>query len=86
MVVKLLNAQELPPKDDTGPLDVFVKTQLIPRRKQLFISKVIRQTLQPFFNETYEFDISYDELQSQKLLFQVMEFDCLSRHRILGEV
>jgi len=84
-VVKILNASDIPPHD-TEPLDVFIKTQLIPSKKQLFISKVIRQSLHPYFNETYDFDITYHELQTQKLLFQVMEFDCLSRHEMIGEV
>lgn len=84
-IVKLLNASDLP-SNDSEPLDVFVKTQLVASRKQLFISKVLRQTLHPLFAETYEFEISYQDLQTQKLLFQIMEFDCLSRHEMLGEV
>jgi Ca2+-dependent lipid-binding protein len=83
--VKLLNASDLP-SNDSEPLDVFVKTQMIPSRKQLFISKVVRQTLHPLFTEAYEFEITYQELQTQKLLFQIMEFDCLSRHEMIGEV
>lgn len=84
-VVTLLNASDLPPRD-MEPIDVFIKTQLIPSKKQLFISKVFRQTLHPYFNEKYELEITYQELQTQKLLFQVMEFDCLSRHEMIGEV
>lgn len=86
LLVKLISAQDLPPKDDEEFLDVFVKTQLVPSRKRVYISKVHRESSNPLFNEAYEFDIEYQELQQQKLLFQILDYDCMSRYKPVGEV
>ena len=85
LVVKLMSAQDLQPKDSDA-VDAFVKTELIPSKKQVYISKVQRNTLNPIFDERYEFDMSYEELQGQKVHFQLMDFDCFSRHKAVGEV
>lgn len=86
LLVKLDSAQDLPAKDDDLLPDVFVKTQLIPSRKRVYISKVHRETANPVFNEAYEFDIEYPELQQQRLLFQILDYDCMSRYKPIGEV
>ena len=80
-----MSAQDLRPKDSDA-IDAFVKTELVPSRKQVYISKVQRNTLNPIFDEKYEFDILYENLQSHKVHFQVMDFDCFSRHKPVGEV
>lgn len=86
LLVKLDSAQDLPSKDDDQLPDVFVKTQLIPSRKRVYISKVHRETANPVFKEAYEFDIEYQELQQQRLLFQILDYDCMSRYKPIGEV
>ena len=86
LLVKLASAQDLPLKDDDDPPDVFVKTQLVPSRKRVYISKVRRETSNPVFDETYEFDIEYQELQQQRLLFEILDYDCMSRYKSVGEV
>ena len=65
---------------------MFVKTQLVPSRRRVFISKVHRESSNPVFNESYEFDIEYQELQQQRLLFQILDYDCMSRYKPVGEV
>ena len=86
LLVKLASAQDLPLKDDDDPPDVFVKTQLVPSRKRVYISKVRRETSNPVFDETYEFDIEYQELQQQRLLFEILDYDCMSRYKSVGEI
>ena len=56
-----MSAQDLRPKDSDA-IDAFVKTELVPSRKQVYISKVQRNTLNPIFDEKYEFDILYANL------------------------
>jgi len=85
-LVRLVSAQNLPTKDDDLLPAVYVKTQLIPSRKRVYISKVHRETANPVFNEDYEFDIEYQELQQQTLVFQILDHDCLSRCKAIGEV
>ena len=86
LLVKLASAQQLPPKDNDDSPDVFVKTQLVPSCKRVYISKVHRGTSNPVFDETYEFDIEYQELQQQRLLFEILDYDCMSRYKPIGEV
>lgn len=86
LLVKLVSAQNLPPKDDDIFPAVYVKTQLVPSRQRVYISRVHRETANPVFNEAYEFDIEYQELQQQTLIFQILDYDCLSRDKAIGEV
>ena len=67
-------------------MDSFVKTRLLPSKLQSFTSKLQRRTLNPNYNETYQFDIEYSELGSQALCFEVYRYDCVSRHKVFGEV
>lgn len=86
LLVKLDSAQNLPTKDEELLPAVYVKTQLVPSRKRVYISKVHRDTVNPVFNESYEFDIEYQELQQQTLVFQILDYDCMSRYKSIGEV
>lgn len=86
LLVKLVQAQDLPTKDEEIMPAVYVKTQLVPSRRRVFLSKVHRDTVNPVFDETYEFDVEYQELQQQTLLFQILDYDCMSRHKCIGEV
>lgn len=67
-------------------MDSFVKTRLLPSRLQTFTSKLQRRTLNPNYNEIYQFEIEYSKLTTQVLCFEVFRYDCVSRHSIFGEV
>ena len=67
-------------------MDTFVKTKLLPSKKQSFTSKLQRRTLNPNYNECYHFDIESSELKSQALCFEIFRLDCVSRNEIFGEV
>ena len=67
-------------------MDSFVKTRLLPSKLQMFTSKLQRRTLNPNYNETYQFDIEYSDLSLQALCFEVYRYNCLSRHQVFGEV
>ena len=55
LVVKVLEARDLPIKDVTGSSDPYVKVYLLPDRKKKFQTKVHRKNLNPVFNETFIF-------------------------------
>ena len=67
-------------------MDTFVKTRLLPSKKQSFTSKLQRRTLNPNYNECYHFEIESSELKSQALCFEIFRLDCISRSEIFGEV
>ncbi|OCT88010.1 hypothetical protein XELAEV_18016639mg [Xenopus laevis] len=44
------------------------------------------KTLNPIFEETFQFPVAYDQLSNRKLHFSVYDFDRFSRHDMIGEV
>ncbi|XP_066484948.1 synaptotagmin-3 [Tiliqua scincoides] len=86
LVVRILRALDLAAKDANGFSDPYVKMYLLPDRKKKFQTKVHRKTLNPVFNETFNFNVPFAELPSRKLHFSVYDFDRFSRHDLIGQV
>uniref|UniRef100_A0A674I9H8 Synaptotagmin 10 n=1 Tax=Terrapene triunguis TaxID=2587831 RepID=A0A674I9H8_9SAUR len=86
LVVTIVKALDLPAKDFTGTSDPYVKIYLLPDRKKKFQTRVHRKTLNPVFDETFQFPVAYDQLSNRKLHFSVYDFDRFSRHDMIGEV
>lgn len=86
ILVKILKAFDLPAKDLCGSSDPYVKIYLLPDRKQKFQTRVHRKTLNPTFDESFQFPVTYDELPARKLHLSVFDFDRFSRHDMIGEV
>ncbi|KFQ26624.1 Synaptotagmin-10, partial [Merops nubicus] len=86
LAVTIIKALDLPAKDFTGTSDPYVKIYLLPDRKKKFQTRVHRKTLNPVFDETFQFPVAYDQLSNRKLHFSVYDFDRFSRHDMIGEV
>ncbi|XP_058789351.1 synaptotagmin-9-like isoform X2 [Phymastichus coffea] len=86
LVVKVLEARDLPIKDVSGSSDPYVKIYLLPDRKKKHQTKVHRKNLNPIFNETFIFSVPYEELHERYLQFSVYDFDRFSRHDLIGQV
>ncbi|KAK2510512.1 hypothetical protein Q9233_017665, partial [Columba guinea] len=86
LLVRVLRAAELPPKDPNGLSDPYVKIHLLPERKKKCQTKVHRRTLNPVFEETFSFGVPFAELPSRRLHFSVYDFDRFSRHDLIGHV
>ncbi|XP_020827589.1 synaptotagmin-3 isoform X1 [Phascolarctos cinereus] len=86
LVVRVLQALDLPAKDSNGFSDPYVKIYLLPDRKKKFQTKVHRKTLNPVFNETFQFSVPLAELAQRKLHFSIYDFDRFSRHDLIGQV
>ncbi|XP_048869665.1 synaptotagmin-C-like [Brienomyrus brachyistius] len=86
LIVKILKALDLPAKDANGFSDPYVKIYLLPDRKKKFQTKVHRKTLNPVFNETFQFGVPLAELHNRKLHFSIYDFDRFSRHDLIGQV
>lgn len=84
--VGIIQADNLPPKDFSGTSDPYVKTYLLPDRRQKFQSKVHRKTLNPEFHEKYIFSVPFTELGERLLQFNIYDFDRFSRHDLIGTV
>ena len=86
LAVGVLQAEELPGMDMCGTSDPYVKVYLMPDKKKKFETKVHRKTLNPVFNETFNFKVPYAEVTTKTLVFAVYDFDRFSKHDQIGEV
>ncbi|XP_065350081.1 synaptotagmin-5 isoform X2 [Cloeon dipterum] len=85
--VHLIEAHDLAGSDQGGFNDPYVKLALVPevdnRKRQ---TSIHRNDPNPFFDETFKFPVSMDDLQSKELVLQVFDFDRFSRNDVIGEV
>ncbi|XP_055929504.1 synaptotagmin-1-like [Argiope bruennichi] len=86
LAVTVIQAEDLPGMDMSGTSDPYVKVYLLPDKKKKYETKVHRKTLNPIFNETFNFKIPYSEIASKTLVFAVFDFDRFSKHDQIGEV
>lgn len=89
LIVKVIQAVDLPAMDMGVVSDPYVKIYLLPDTKgqKKFETKVHRKTLNPFFNQTFEFkNLPYAETFDKTLMFSVFDYDRFSKHDQIGEV
>eukprot|EP00088_Acartia_fossae_P011171 TRINITY_DN15620_c0_g1_i1.p1 TRINITY_DN15620_c0_g1~~TRINITY_DN15620_c0_g1_i1.p1 ORF type:complete len:418 (-),score=179.51 TRINITY_DN15620_c0_g1_i1:132-1385(-) len=87
--VTVIQAMELPAMDMGGVSDPYVKIFLVPEIKGMkkFETKVHRKTLNPFFNETFQFkNLPYADTFDKTLMFTIFDFDRFSKHDKIGEI
>ncbi|UYV71436.1 SYT2 [Cordylochernes scorpioides] len=86
LAVTVIQAEDLPGMDMSGTSDPYVKVYLLPDKKKKFETKVHRKTLNPVFNETFNFKVPYSEVTTKTLVFAIFDFDRFSKHDQIGEV
>ncbi|XP_023223166.1 synaptotagmin 1-like isoform X2 [Centruroides sculpturatus] len=86
LAVTVIQAEELPGLDMSGTSDPYVKVYLLPDKKKKYETKVHRKTLNPVFNETFNFKVPFSEITSKDLVFAIFDFDRFSKHDQIGEV
>ncbi|VDD86697.1 unnamed protein product [Enterobius vermicularis] len=72
--------------DRNGMSDPYVKLCMLPEGKQKFETKIIRNSLNPKFNETFAFNLAFSELQCKTLQFIVYDFDRLGKDDRIGQL
>lgn len=86
LAVTVHQAEDLPALDMGGTSDPYVKVYLLPDKKKKFETKVHRKTLNPVFNETFNFKLPYADAMAKTLVFAIYDFDRFSKHDQIGEV
>lgn len=87
LVLKILQAKDLPAKDLSGTSDPYVRVTLLPDKKHRLETKIKRRTLRPRWNETFYFEgFPIQKLQSRVLHLHVFDYDRFSRDDSIGEV
>ena len=85
--VTVIQCSGLPAMDLNGFSDPFVKIYLMPDMKRKFVTKVHRKTLNPLFNETFQFkNLSYSDTFDKRIQFNVIDYDRFSKNDYIGEV
>ena len=82
--VHLHHASNLPEMDRRGTMNPFVVLYTLPNKEEVFESVVIHQTLNPEFNQSFEFHRQHpDDIQLQTLIFKVYDN---SKSKLVGGV
>lgn len=87
LAVHLIEALDLCSIDDGGFRDPYVRLMLNPevdhRKRQTLIH---RGEHSPYFDQSFKFPVSKDQLQGKELILQVLDYDRYSHNDVIGEV
>ena len=87
LTVHLILANNLPAKDRRGTSDPFVILFLLPNKEEIFESKVHKRTLNPVFDQVFEFSgLLPNEIRRQSLVFRVLDKDTIGSSDYIGSV
>ena len=85
--IHLHNASNLPAMDRRGTSDPFVVLYLMPNKEEIFESKVVYKSLNPVFDQSFEFkSLMPDDIQQQTLVLRVYDHDKYSKNDTIGGV
>ncbi|XP_057693876.1 synaptotagmin-1-like isoform X2 [Corythoichthys intestinalis] len=84
--VGVKQASSLKAMDLGGTSDPYVKVYILPDKTKTCETKVLKNTLNATFNETFNFQISKATLVTSTAVLQVFDFDRFSKHDIIGEL
>lgn len=89
LTVVVLKARNLPKMDVTGLSDPYVKIYLLYNGQRIAKKKthVKKRTLNPVFNESFLFDVPYNEgLQNISLEFLLLDYDRMTKNEVIGRL
>ncbi|XP_069480051.1 synaptotagmin-8 isoform X2 [Ambystoma mexicanum] len=88
LTVVILEAKKLKKMDSDGFSDPYVKVQLILNKKKWKKKKttVKKNTLSPYFNESFNFEVTFEEIQKVALVISVWDHDKVTKNEEIGKV
>nr|XP_046251012.1 synaptotagmin VIII [Scatophagus argus]XP_046251013.1 synaptotagmin VIII [Scatophagus argus]XP_046251014.1 synaptotagmin VIII [Scatophagus argus]XP_046251015.1 synaptotagmin VIII [Scatophagus argus]XP_046251016.1 synaptotagmin VIII [Scatophagus argus] len=88
LTVVILEAKNLKSMDIGGSSDPYVKVQLaLDKRKwKKRKTSVKKKTLNPYYNESFTFDVSFDQIQRVNLVISVWDHDAMTRNDPIGKI
>ncbi|NWZ25335.1 PCLO protein, partial [Asarcornis scutulata] len=89
LIIHILQARNLAPRDNNGYSDPFVKVYLLPGRGAEYKrrTKYVQKSLNPEWNQTVIYkNISVEQLKKKTLEVTVWDYDRFSSNDFLGEV
>lgn len=86
LIVKIIGAKDLPCQIMRTTANPCVKVVLLPDRTTKYMTKVMKNTTCPVFNEAFTFCVRRDELPNKKMKISVWDYDRFSRKCLIGQV
>lgn len=88
LTVVILEAKNLKPMDIGGSSDPYVKVQLtLDKRKwKKRKTSVKKRTLAPYYNESFTFTVTFEQIQRVNLVISVWDYDTMSRNDAIGKI
>ncbi|XP_060933254.1 synaptotagmin VIII [Limanda limanda] len=86
--VVILEAQNLKSMDPGGFSDPYVKLQLALDKRKWKKKKthVRKKTLNPYYNESFTFDVTFEQIQRVNLVISLWDHDAVSRNDAMGKI
>ncbi|XP_037927834.1 synaptotagmin-5 [Teleopsis dalmanni] len=82
--VRLIEAQNLQPRDFSGTADPYAKVRLLPEKKNFWQTRIHKKTLNPIFDEDFVFEESANVIDKRTIEILLYDFDAYSRHVCIG--
>ncbi|XP_070763228.1 synaptotagmin VIII [Enoplosus armatus] len=88
LTVVILEAKSLKSMDVRGSSDPYVKVQLaLDKRKwKKRKTSIKKKTLNPYYNESFTFDVSFEQIQRVNLVISVWDHDAMTRNDAIGKI
>nr|XP_020449228.1 synaptotagmin-1-like isoform X1 [Monopterus albus]XP_020449229.1 synaptotagmin-1-like isoform X1 [Monopterus albus] len=88
LTVVILEAKNLKSMDIRGSSDPYVKVQLALDKRKWKKKKtsVKKKTLNPYYNESFTFDVSFEQIQRVNLVISVWDHDTMTANDAIGKI
>lgn len=88
LTLVVLEAKGLKPMDTGGSSDPYVKVHLALDKRKWKKKKtsIKKKTLNPYYNESFTFNVSFDQIQRVHLVISVWDHDAMSRNDAMGKI
>ncbi|NWS80637.1 SYT1 protein, partial [Toxostoma redivivum] len=88
LTVLILEAKQLKRMDSNGLSDPFVKVHLILNRKKWKKKRtsVKKNTLSPYFNEVFVFEVPFSQIQNVDVVISVWDHDKVTKNEPIGKL
>ncbi|NXK64576.1 SYT1 protein, partial [Sylvietta virens] len=88
LTVLILEAKQLKQMDSDGLSDPFVKVHLILNRKKWKKKRtsVKKNTLSPYFNEVFVFEVPFSQIQNVDVVISVWDHDKVTKNEPIGKL
>ncbi|CAD5113346.1 DgyrCDS2520 [Dimorphilus gyrociliatus] len=83
--VGVIQASDLPGMDATGTSDPYVKVFIFGENKR-FETQIHKKTLNPIFNESFNFKIPYVEVVKKIVVFKMYDYDRFTKNEEMGRI